>query len=60
MGDREDDRVVYTEDGATRCLRGRVEDNLESPYVVVHRRDGKVTINRSAVVKIEYAGGRGP
>jgi len=46
-------RVVYREGNDLRCLRGDVVDDLASPYVVVHRRDGTISINRDAVIKIE-------
>jgi len=48
-----EDKVVFTEGGRIRALRGVVIESEDGEFLVIHRRDGDWSIKKSAILKIE-------
>lgn len=44
-------KIVFVDGGKTRVIRGLVKK--EGDFYIVRRRDGKLTLNKNCVLKIE-------
>lgn len=52
MADVIEDKIIFTENGDTRVLRGKI-DHEDDCFVYLKRNDGMHRINKNFIIKIE-------